>query len=103
MWAIQKGLDGGLFEEYQYLASLDFKNAFNTIDRREVAKGLRKYAPGLYQAVRWAYGDPSDLLIRTGPATYCKISIIPGRPARRPTRPTPLLRWHPNAAQQSQP
>ena len=43
--------------------SLDFSNAFNTVDRRDIAEGLRQYAPILYRAGRWAYGCTSSLVL----------------------------------------
>ena len=33
------------YEHYNYLTSLDFKNAFNTLERADVSKGLKRYAP----------------------------------------------------------
>lgn len=45
-----------------HLALLDFKNAFNTIDRNAVAAGIRMYAPHLYRAAKWAYGQPSTVI-----------------------------------------
>jgi hypothetical protein len=36
-----------------HLTLLDFSNAFNTVDRRDIAQGLRQYAPVLYRAGGW--------------------------------------------------
>lgn len=61
--AAQRALDDSLDQSFIHLTSLDFSNAFNTVDRREIASGLRRFAPSLYRAGRWAYGTPSDLVL----------------------------------------
>ena len=48
---------------YTHLTSLDFYNAFNTVDRRDIANWLLHFAPSLYRAGRWAYGTSSDLVL----------------------------------------
>jgi hypothetical protein len=70
----QRALDDSLCQFFTHFTSLDFSNAFNTMDRREIASGLRRFAPSLYRAGRWAYGTPSDLVFvrrRTGIGTPC--------------------------------
>ncbi len=42
--------------------SLDFTNAFNTVDRREIACALKEYAPSLYRTAKWAYNSTTDLV-----------------------------------------
>jgi hypothetical protein len=54
--AAQRALDNSLGRSSTHLSSLDFSNAFNTVDRREIASGLRCFAPSLYRAGKWAYG-----------------------------------------------
>jgi hypothetical protein len=54
--AAQRALDNSLGRPSTHLSSLDFSNAFNTVDRREIASGLRCFAPSLYRAGKWAYG-----------------------------------------------
>jgi hypothetical protein len=61
--AAQRALDNSLGRPFTHLTSLDFSNAFNTVDRREIASGLRRFAPSLYRARKWAYGTPSDLIL----------------------------------------
>jgi hypothetical protein len=60
--AVERALEGSLDRPYTHLTSLDFSNAFNTVDRRDIAEGLRQYAPILYRAGRWAYGCTSSLV-----------------------------------------
>ncbi|GFZ44313.1 hypothetical protein JCM24511_02035 [Saitozyma sp. JCM 24511] len=55
--------EGTLDRPYTHLTSLDFSNAFNTVNRRDIAEGLRQYAPVLYRAGRWAYGCTSSLVL----------------------------------------
>ena len=61
--AIQQTVDRAPGYTFSQLTSLDFKNAFNTLDRADLATGLRRFAPGLYRAARWAYGSTTDLVL----------------------------------------
>lgn len=61
--ALERALDGSLPVKYTHVTSLDFSNAFNSLSRKELAKGLLKHAPALYRAGRWAYNLPSDLVL----------------------------------------
>jgi hypothetical protein len=44
--------------------SIDCKNAFNTLDRRVIADGIRRHAPDFYRMARRAYNDSSPLYVR---------------------------------------
>ncbi len=48
---------------YNTLTSLDFTNAFNTVDRRDIARALKEYAPSLYRTAKWAYNSTTDLVL----------------------------------------
>ena len=61
--AIQRALNRTLGDPYTHLTLLDFKNAFNQVDRTQIATALKEYLPGLYRTVKWAYNDPSDLVL----------------------------------------
>jgi hypothetical protein len=61
--AVERALEDTLDRPYTHLTSLDFSNAFNTVDRTDIAEGLRQYAPILYRAGRWAYGCTSSLVL----------------------------------------
>jgi hypothetical protein len=50
---VERALDGTLDPPYPHLTSLDLSNEFNTVDRRNIAEGLRQYALVLYRAGRW--------------------------------------------------
>lgn len=52
-----------LGKQFQHLFSVDLRNAFNKIDRRRMAEAVKKHCPGMYQALKWAYGEPSALLV----------------------------------------
>ena len=41
---------------------IDFKNAFNCVDRSTFLSAVHREFPGLYRWVEWCYGDPSVLL-----------------------------------------
>jgi hypothetical protein len=72
--AVERALDGTLDRPYTHLTSLDFSNAFNTVDRRDIAEGLRQYAPILYRAGRWAYGCTSSLVLGSPEGRHIIIS-----------------------------
>jgi hypothetical protein len=46
--AAQRALEDDLGQPFTHLTSLDFTNAFNTVDRLDIAAGLRRFAPSLY-------------------------------------------------------
>ena len=61
--AVQRAMDGTIDgEEFTHVSSLDFRNAFNTLSRREMAESVKKYAPGLWKMAKWAYNEPSGLV-----------------------------------------
>jgi hypothetical protein len=84
----QRALDDSLGRSFTHLTSLDFSNAFNTVDRRQIASELRRFAPSLYRAGRWAYGTPSDLVLasRETGTTY-NLSSAQGVPQGDPLGP----------------
>ena len=63
IYAIEKALDGTLPKRYAHLVSLDFSNAFNTLNRSSLASAINSYAPTLLKTARWAYNEPSPLII----------------------------------------
>lgn len=48
------------------LINLDLSNAFNTIPRRLMWRGVLRHAPDLGHWFRWAYGQPTDLRLTSG-------------------------------------
>jgi hypothetical protein len=60
---IQRAMDDDLDHAYDTLTSLDFTNAFNTVDRRDIARALKEYAPSLYRTAKWAYNSTTDLVL----------------------------------------
>lgn len=61
---IDLAAEGRLPPGITHLAALDFSNAFNSIDRLSMADAIRRRSKPLYRVARWAYGTPSDLLLR---------------------------------------
>ena len=53
----------------KYLIDIDFSNAFNTINRSCIAAAVRRHAPTVWRAVKWAYRRPTPLVINLGGAT----------------------------------
>jgi hypothetical protein len=64
--AVEKALEGSLPDEYSHLVSLDFSNAFNSIDRRDLASALKDFAPSLYRVGKWVYGQSAKLVVTGG-------------------------------------
>ena len=51
---------------FSHVISLDFSNAFNTIKRSTVAASVRKHLRALYRPCKWAYGQPTPLVVSDG-------------------------------------
>jgi hypothetical protein len=60
---IEEALDSAPGTGYTHLVQLDFKNAFNSIPRKCIAQGLLKNCPSLFRAARWAYHEPTPLVM----------------------------------------
>ena len=58
----ERVLEGSAGAEFSFLASLDASNAFNRVDRAEMAAAVKTHAPTLWRTCKWAYGDSSDLV-----------------------------------------
>ncbi|KAI5448753.1 hypothetical protein NCC49_000787, partial [Naganishia albida] len=62
--AVQRAVDGTIEDaEYSHVLSLDFKNAFNTLDRGDLAKAVKRFSPGLWKMAKWAYDESSQLVL----------------------------------------
>ena len=61
--AIERAIDFDLPAPYRHVTSLDFSNAFNSLSRVELGKGLLQHAPALFRAGRWAYHVPTPLVV----------------------------------------
>ena len=63
---IQLALEGLLPSPFTHVALLDFVNAFNTLERTEIATAVKQHCPTLYRASRWAYNRPTPLVLAGG-------------------------------------
>jgi hypothetical protein len=62
--AIQRAVDGTIEGiDFTHVLSLDLKNAFNTLDRGDLAKAIKRFSPGLCKMAKWAYNEPSQLVL----------------------------------------
>jgi hypothetical protein len=61
--ALERALDDDLPAPYKHVTSLDFSNAFNSLSRQELARGILQHAPSLYRAARWAYNCETPLVV----------------------------------------
>ena len=65
--AVQRAVDGTIQgAEFTHVTSLDFSNAFNTLDRADLAKAVKRFAPGIFKLAKWAYNEPSQLVLGGG-------------------------------------
>ena len=66
---IQLAMDNSLpspSPPFTHVALLDFVNAFNTLERSEIASAVRQHCPTLYKTARWAYDRPTPLVLAAG-------------------------------------
>lgn len=61
--AVQRAVERSTDQAYTHLTSLDFSNAFNTADRKEIAAAVRRHASPLFRLAKWAYQTPSKLVL----------------------------------------
>lgn len=62
--AVQRVVDGSVENhQFTHITSLDFSNAFNSLDRESMAASIKTHAPGLYRMAKWAYNKPSHLVL----------------------------------------
>lgn len=60
--AVQRAAEGLTEQAFTHLTSLDFSNAFNTVDRKDIAAAVRRHASPLFRAAKWAYDKPARLI-----------------------------------------
>ena len=68
---------------HTHLVSLDFRNAFNTIDRCEIAAAARAHAPVMYRLAKWAYNSPADLVMTGTPGTAVPPPLLSSQGVRQ--------------------
>ena len=59
IFLIEEALEAPNQGDFETLASLDLRNAFNSTSRPSIASAIAKYAPAFYRTARWAYNNPS--------------------------------------------
>ena len=52
--------------KYSHVISLDFSNAFNTLNRSTLASSVHKHLRAMYRPCKWAYGEPTPLVVSDG-------------------------------------
>ena len=53
-------------EASRKIICLDMSNAFNSISRSVIAEATFRHAPQLYRLTKWAYGEPTPLILGDG-------------------------------------
>lgn len=54
---------------WAYLTSLDWKNAFNSLSRSTMAAAIAEHCPQLLRTAKWAYDNPTPLVIGSANGT----------------------------------
>ena len=63
---VKRALENKLGQPVTHLACFDAVNAFNSMNRKRIGIGVRKYAPQLLNTLRWLLGRPSRMVLRDG-------------------------------------
>ena len=59
---------------------LDMSNAFNSISRSVIAEATFRHAPSLYRMAKWAYGEPTPLVLGDGTIILSSEGVRQGCP-----------------------
>jgi hypothetical protein len=76
---LRHAIDGDL-KGYTHVCSADFKNAFNSVSRVAVSAATLTYAPEFYKPAKWAYNEPSALVMYDGTVVTSSEGVRQGDP-----------------------
>ena len=76
---LQHAVDGDL-KGYTHICLADFKNAFNSVSRVAVSAATLTYAPEFYKPAKWAYNEPSALVMYDGTVITSSEGVRQGDP-----------------------
>jgi hypothetical protein len=76
---LRHAADGNL-KGYTHVCSADFQNAFNSVSRKAVSAATIMYAPEFYKPARWAYDEPSALVMYDGTVITSSEGVRQGDP-----------------------
>ena len=76
---LRHAVDGNL-KGYTHVCSADFQNAFNSVSRKAVSAATIMYAPEFYKPARWAYDEPSALVMYDGTVITSSEGVRQGDP-----------------------
>jgi hypothetical protein len=76
---LRHAIDGDL-KGYTHVCSADFKNAFNSVSRVAVSAATLTYAPEFYKPAKWAYNEPSALVMYDGTVITSSEGVRQGDP-----------------------
>jgi hypothetical protein len=80
VFQLAEAIEGPNQHGYSSICSLDFENAFNTVDRVAMAAAIARFAPTFYRAARWAYDRPSILVTARGHLLVSASGVRQGDP-----------------------
>lgn len=70
----------GDLQGYNHVLSLDFKNAFNALRRRNISAGILRHAPEFFKLARLSYGTPTALIMYDGTVIQSAEGVRQGDP-----------------------
>ncbi|KAH0409586.1 hypothetical protein KCU90_g20718, partial [Aureobasidium melanogenum] len=76
---LRHAVDGNL-KGYTHVCSADFQNAFNSVSRKAVSAATIMYAPEFYKPAKWAYDEPSALVMYDGTVITSSEGVRQGDP-----------------------
>ncbi|KAG9631283.1 hypothetical protein KCU64_g16723, partial [Aureobasidium melanogenum] len=76
---LRHAVDGNL-RGYTHVCSADFQNAFNSVSRKAVSAATIMYAPEFYKPAKWAYDEPSALVMYDGTVITSSEGVRQGDP-----------------------
>jgi hypothetical protein len=76
---LRHAINGDL-KGYTHVCSADFKNAFNSVSRVAVSAATLTYAPEFYKPAKWAYNEPSALVMYDGTVITSSEGVRQGDP-----------------------
>ncbi|RKK77996.1 hypothetical protein BFJ70_g17196 [Fusarium oxysporum] len=77
---LEEAIAGPNKADFQFLTSIDLRNAFNSGDRPSIASSVSTFAPTFYRAATWAYNSPSLLVLADGSSIASSKGVRQGDP-----------------------
>ncbi|KAL9563894.1 hypothetical protein ACKAV7_011929 [Fusarium commune] len=77
---LEEAIAGPNKADFQFLTSINLRNAFNSGNRPSIASSVSTFAPTFYRAATWAYNSPSLLVLADGSSIASSKGVRQGDP-----------------------